>query len=228
MLFFIGNEELDTTVKQIRRKIRASMNGVVADAMRDHGIVYKKNFGVSILRLKEISKQYKPNHDLAQRLWALDIRETMILATWLQPIDKFTPQLADQWLRSLNQPELAEQLCMNLLPKLPFSDKLVLDWINRPELWYQITGFMLTARIWEKLSDEQTNRLIERALELSTTDEFLLYKSIAIALARISRKGKERADFILQKINHFEHSEAVSENYIFQEVYNEASFLDFL
>lgn len=228
MLFFIGNEELDNTIKQIRRKIRASMNGVVADAMRQHGVVYKKNFGVNIPRLKEISLQYEPSHDLAQRLWALDVRETMILATWLQPTAKFTPELAEQWLRSVSQPELAEQLCMNLLSKLAFANKLALDWINHSDLWHQIVGFMLATRIWKEFSTEQVNQLIERALELSCTDEFLLYKSIAVALGRICRQGKDVSDLILQRINQFEHSEHASENYIFQEVHSEVSFLDFL
>lgn len=227
MNFFIENKEIDDIIRDIRKKIRLSMNGDISQSMEKMGIVYKKNFGVNIPRLKEIRSLYQPNHDLAQRLWALKIRETMILATMLQPIDKFTPELAGKWLTDINQPELAEQTTMNLFSKLPFAAELALDWINSPELWNQIVGYMLIARVWKSFSEIQISAIIEKAIQMANTGEMMLYKSIGLALSRIARKNKSTAEKILQQIDPFKNSDKASEKYIFSEISNEVSFLNF-
>ncbi len=211
MNFFIENKEIDDIIRDIRKKIRLSMNGDISQSMEKMGIVYKKNFGVNIPRLKEIRSLYQPNHDLAQRLWALKIRETMILATMLQPIDKFTPELAGKWLTDINQPELAEQTTMNLFSKLPFAAELALDWINSPELWNQIVGYMLIARVWKSFSEIQISAIIEKAIQMANTGEMMLYKSIGLALNRIARKNKRTAEKILQQIDPFKNSDKASE-----------------
>ena len=74
MKFYISTPGLDTKISEIRRKIRLSMNGIVSEQMAQKGISYKINYGVSIPRIKEIAKDYAPDHDLAQRLWMLQIR----------------------------------------------------------------------------------------------------------------------------------------------------------
>lgn len=226
MKFFIENKEVDKAVQEIRKKIYLSMNGLVADSMREKGIVYKQNFGVDIPRLKQIASQYPPNHDLAQRLWAVDIRETRILATLLQPIIKMTPELANKWVSEINQLEMAEQTAMNLFSKLPYADKIALEWICSEKFWNQITGLLVIARRWKQLTDEQTNTTIERVLQLSATEEMMLYKGAALVLSRLSRRSKNQAEQILQLIHLYEHDACLSRQYIFQEVSKEISFLD--
>ena len=44
MKYFIQNPQLEAIIKEIRKKIRLSMNGVVADKMKESGIRYKQNF----------------------------------------------------------------------------------------------------------------------------------------------------------------------------------------
>ncbi|HET7733413.1 MAG TPA: DNA alkylation repair protein, partial [Paludibacter sp.] len=174
MKFYITNPELDSKIAEIRRTIRLSMNGIVSDQMKNSGIIYKKNYGVPIPRIKEIAKAYSPNHDLAQRLWLLQIRETMIMATLLEPIDKFSPELAQNWVESFNQIEIVEQSCMNLFCKLPFATKLSLDWIQSNELWIQITGYILAARLVDKLSNNEIVEIVDKATKSSATNELHL------------------------------------------------------
>ena len=110
---------LEAEIAEIRRKIMLSMNGITSEKMTQSGVVYKKNYGVAIPRIKEIASFYTPNSDLAQRLWIIGIRETMIIATLLQPVDRFTPVMANEWVDAIQQLELVEQTCMNLFSKLP-------------------------------------------------------------------------------------------------------------
>jgi len=222
------NPELDRQISDIRLKIHLSMNGKVSDQMTKSGIIYKKNFGVSIPRLKEISKSYIPNHDLVQRLWNLQIRETMILATLLQPIDKFTPEIAQNWVESFNQVEIVEQACMNLFCKLPFANSLCLTWIKSKKIWIQITGFMLAARLVLQLNQPEMKAIIDKAYLSSKTDNFHLYKAIAVCLSCFCQKNKEIATYILEEINVFHTSTSIGQQYILNEVKEEILFLNIL
>ena len=225
MKYYVSNPVLDAQINEIRQKIRLSMNGIVSDQMTQSGIVYKKNYGVSFPRLKEIAASYESNHDLAQRLWSLQIRETMILATVLEPIDSFTMELAEKWSDSFNQIEIIELSCMNLFRNLTFASQLFAKWILSENNWKVITGFILAARIYEKLNAGEVNILIQKAFESSQTDDFHLYKSIAFCLCRLCRKDKQIAASILAGINQFSISTSVSQQFISTEVKQEILFL---
>ncbi|VBB46394.1 conserved hypothetical protein [uncultured Paludibacter sp.] len=227
MKYFIQNPEIDNQIKEIRKKVRLSMNGVVADTMKERGLIYKQNFGVQTPRLKEIASAYTPNYDLAQRLWALNIRETMILATLLQPIENFTEKNADDWLDNIQNIELAEQTCMNLFAKLPFAKEWSIKRIYSEKLWEQITGFILATRIREKFNFQDINEIVNRAFQLLETEEYHLYKAVSVCLARICRNSKEIKNFIADKIIPYEKSEKKGLRYAFTEITQEISFLDF-
>jgi len=201
------------------------MNGVTSEQMLQHGIVYKQNYGVAIPCLREIAKQYPQNHDLAQRLWALKIRETMILATLLEPEDKFSFENAFEWIAECVQIELVEQLCMNLLSKLSYTNELCCMLIKSDKLWNQITGFILSARIYQILNENEVKLIVSEAIEKSETSELHLYKAIALSLSRLSRKGKDSEDFIMKEISIIEHSNVISHQYILYEVKEEISLL---
>lgn len=226
--YVLTNPELDAQIAEIRRKIRLSMNGIVSEKMTQNGIVYKSNYGVAIPRIKEIAADYVSNHDLAQRLWMLQIRETMIMATLLQPLDKFTPLIAREWVEQFNQIEIIEQATMNLFCKLSFADSLCLEWIQSDNIWVQITGFILVARIIDKLNQAQIAVIIQKAFDVSTSDEFHLYKAVGLILSRLCRKNKETATSILKEIESFSQTTSVGQVYISAEVKQEIIFLDIL
>jgi len=228
MKYYIANPELDEQIKEIRRKIRLSMNGIVSDQMVQNGIIYKKNYGVDIPRIKEISKSYTPNHDLAQRLWNLQIRETMIMATLLQPLDKFTEDIAQSWVETFSQIEIVEQAGMNLFSKLPYASSLSLKWIESDKIWIQVSGYIVAARIAEKFDQNEISNIVQKAVESSKTGELHLYKAIALCLSRCCRKSKEAATYILKEIAYFSQSSSISQQYIYNEVKQEILFLNIL
>ncbi|HJV79005.1 MAG TPA: DNA alkylation repair protein [Paludibacter sp.] len=228
MKYYIANPELDRQIKEIRAKIRLSMNGIVSDQMTQNGIIYKKNYGVDIPRIKEISKLYAPNHDLAQRLWNLKIRETMIMATLLEPVDKFTEEIAQEWAESFNQIEIVEQAGMNLFSKLPYATSLSLKWIHSDKMWMQISGYIVAARVSPKFNQNETAEIVQNALKSAATNELHLYKAIALCLSRCCRNSKEAATYILKEIDAFSQSPSIAQRYIYSEVKQEILFLNIL
>lgn len=224
MILFLANEKIDRQIKEIRQKIVLSMNGVTSDNMKKYGIEYKKNYGVSIIHLREIASLYKPNYDLAQRLWNIEIRECMILATLLQPADTFTKETAENWINKVNNIELAEQITMNLLSKTNFAIELVFDWIESDNLWKQITGTLLGVHIYKQFNTEKAKEIVDIALSKSETEKYHLYKAVALFLSRLSRNGNEITKYIEDKIKLFSSSENIGKKYIQNEVKEEILF----
>ena len=113
--------ELQEQLKEIKKQLRLSMNGVVSQSMREKGLVYKLNFGVELPRIKSIATGFEKDHALAQALWKEDIRECKIMAALLQPIDSFFQEIADIWVEDIHNVEIAELTCMNLFQNLPYA-----------------------------------------------------------------------------------------------------------
>ena len=226
MKYILVNPKLDALIVQIRRKIRLSMNGIVSEQMAQNGIHYNKNYGVSIPRIKEIATGYPPGHDLAQRLWNLQIRETMIMATLMEPVDSFTYQMAEEWVAGFNQIEIIEQACMNLFSKLPYSNTLCKDFVNEDSIWIQVTGYILAARIVGRLTQNEIDDLISEAVKISGTNNFHLYRAVALCLSRFCRKDKETATYILKEITAVSNPLSTGQQYILNEVKQELLFLN--
>ena len=220
--------EIDHQSTEILQKIRLSMNGITSDQMTKSGMIYKKSYGVSIPRIKEIAADYAPNHTLAQHLWKLSIRETMILATLLESLEEFTPEMAKNWISKLNQIEIIEQSCMNLFCKLPYAASLSCDCLQSENDWKKITGFVLAARIYKQLKKLEINFIIQKALENASTDNFHLYKSVALCLSRMCRLDTNIVHLIWEQILLFKGNPSISQRYIYTEVEQEIIFLDIL
>jgi len=228
MKLFYTNDETDRKIKDIRQKIHLSMNGIVSEQMTKQGIKYKKNYGVSVPRLIEIAKTYTHDHNLAQQLFSLKIRETMILAALLEPVNKLTPDAAKVWINEIDQSEIMELSSMYLFSKLPYSNVLCIECILSDSLWQQITGFTTGARIVDLFSDNEIFTLIKRAVELSETSEFLLFKSISLFLSRLCRKNKEIALLISEKTGNFPNSKYEGQLFIVRALKQEIIFLNLI
>jgi len=199
-----SNSNLDKKIAEIKSLIKLSMNGVIADQMKENGIKYRQNFGVSIPRLKEIAQAYEPDVDLASRLWFLDIRETRILAGLLQPVTKFEKSTALEWIDQFDQPEIIEQTCMNLLSKLPYSKELSFECIASLSDKMQVTGFTLIARNYTHYTTEEVVTITNRIPDVSLTDNYQLCKAVGLCLSRLVRNNtgqKELIENLLQKLN---------------------------
>lgn len=225
MKYYITNEKLDAQIVEIRKKIRLLMNGIVADSMSRKGIIYVKNYGVALPDLKELAKKYQPSNDLADRLWLIGWRETVILSIQLQPIETFSIEKAIARVNSIKNNETAEIICMYLLSKTDFAPTLCFDLIDSENTQNQTTGFMLAARIYSKLTDEQAEKLIKRCVQLSITENYNLYKSIGLCLSRLVRINSNTANTIKLLVENFQKLETPSQCHIANEVKQELEFL---
>ena len=128
-------------IKGIRKRCRMAMNGIVSTNMRQRGLDYKLNFGLSVQQIKDLAKRYQPDLELAEILWADNTRELKILATLLYPTDSFTKEKAGEWVLSIPNQEIREQVCANLLQNVTFAREIALEWANSTVTDIRTTGY---------------------------------------------------------------------------------------
>lgn len=122
-----------TTAKNvfaILARIRREMNGAVAQAMRQRGIRYNLNYGVSIPTVKDIAAQYAPDHPLAETLWKQDVRELKLAAVIVEDPSKVTQSQMERWIADSPAGELVEYAAMNLFWKAPDALAIAVRWIS--------------------------------------------------------------------------------------------------
>ena len=121
----ISEQELD-----IKKELRASMNGILSARMREAGMPFILIFGVELPRLQNIASEFRQDESLAERLWQQNIRETRLLAIMLMPVESFTPAQANVWLDTLQTAEEAQVLAMMLLQKTKDAKDICLAWLK--------------------------------------------------------------------------------------------------
>lgn len=167
MDFLLDNGDTENEFQQILKRIKLRKNGDVAHAMKEHGIQYKLNWGVSIVDLRDIAPSFEPKHLLALKLWNKQWRETMILATLLDVPDEVTEEQMDFWTKSIENAELAEQASANLWVHTKFAFTKALEWCRGKKHIVRFSGIHLAGRL--ALTD---NSAIDEMFE-PFFDEFL-------------------------------------------------------
>jgi hypothetical protein len=147
MDFILDDQEAEKKFQQILKLIKSRKSGEVADLMNQKGIQYKTNWGVSIIELREIAKQFEPDHLLALKLWNKQWRETMILATLIDEPKKVTEEQIDFWTKTFENTEIAEQASANLWVNTKFAFVKALEWCRGKKHIIRYTGVHLIGRL---------------------------------------------------------------------------------
>ena len=155
------NEDINETVREIKRSFRLLMNGVASQSMRQKGVDYKINWGVSLPDLQKIAQQYGKNHDLAVALWQENIRECKILATLIMPPEEMGEALAEKWIGEINSQDLAEMACFNLFQHLHHAADLSYQWMNSDREIEQMCGYLILSRLFMKGENPHGSRIDE-------------------------------------------------------------------
>ncbi|HZL08896.1 MAG TPA: hypothetical protein VFC65_02775 [Prolixibacteraceae bacterium] len=147
MDFIIDDPQQEQQFRQILNKVRLSKNGVTVDQMKEYGLIYKMNWGASIISLRDIASQFEPNHLLALKLWNKQWRETMILAAMLDVPAEVTEEQMDYWTKSLETTEIAEALNTYLWAKTKFAFVKSLEWCRGKKHLVRFAGLHLMGRL---------------------------------------------------------------------------------
>lgn len=172
---------METTeqVKQIKRSFRLYMNGVTSTSMRQKGLDYKINWGVSQMDLRHMAEQYGKDKALAAALWQENMRECKILATLIMPAADFTASEAMEWAATLSTVEMAETAVFNLFQHMAEAEQLSQLLLENEEKLLRICAYNLVCRLLKRNQEcapQLYAALFEKAAsDLKSADRQLLH-----------------------------------------------------
>ena len=155
-------------LKEMKQSFFLKMDGVASRSMREKGLDYKVNWGVSIPDLRKMAEAYGKNYALAIELWKENIRECKILATMMMPPEKMLPEIVELWMEQTPSQEIAEMAAFNLYQHLEYAPVLAFQWIAGDNEMEQICGYNLLARLFMK-GQEPNDRGIQEFLDQALT-----------------------------------------------------------
>lgn len=184
-------EEILDTLTAIKADLRAAMNGVAAQALRQGGAGYRLAYGVELPRLRQIAAAYTPSRRLALALWNDAIRETRMMAVMLFPPADFDADTADLLVSQLQRYEadLAGLLAMDLMANAPFASEMAFRWMADEDEVRQLCGFLTATRLLMQDGhfSEQAEAELRDQAEAALASAFLpLRRAAANTLSRLS------------------------------------------
>lgn len=198
--------EIHEIIKDIKRDLRLSMNGIISAHQRKQGLNYKINFGVEIPRLKELASNYQKDKMLAEALWKENIRESKLLAIFLYPTEKFTAETAERWIGECPFTEIADHLCRNLLTSMPEAKQKALKLIHEEEEMRRYCGYSILSNLFRTgttLDEAEEERYLQ-ALEatICTTESSCIptCNAATISLTKYTDDDRKKATDICDKI----------------------------
>lgn len=184
--------ELKELERDIKKELRASMNGILSTKMRQAGMPYKVIFGTELPRLQDIAREFPASAPLARQLWQQPIRETRLLAIMLMPADGLTPEVAEAWGDSLQSAEEAQILAMKLLPETRDARVTAMRWLYSSEPLRAVCGALclrhLLVRGWMPDADVREKLLAGAGRHVSTPNLHLKKAIQALSAALIEKK----------------------------------------
>ena len=181
-----------STVKTIKQQFFLRMNGETARSMREKGVQYHLNWGISLPDLKQMACNYPKDFDLAIALWKEDIRECKIMALMLMPPEKMLPEIVDIWMEQTTTQELAELSAFYLYQYLEYASVIAFEWIATEDEMKQICGYHILSRLFMKGNEPDErgiHELLDQIIVALKEDNAAVKRAAYTCLQRFSQLG---------------------------------------
>lgn len=150
--------------------------------MREKGLCYKVNWGISQMDLRTIAEPYGKDKQLAIGLWAEHSRECKILATLIMPAEEMSCSEAVEWARKFETVEIAEIAAFNLFQYIAEADALATCLFNSGDKIERLCAYNITCRLVKRhneLSENLSRSMLEAAAEdLKSANRQLLHQTV--------------------------------------------------
>lgn len=181
-------------LKRIKQSFRPLMNGVVAQSMREKGLNYHLNWGVTLTDLQKMAEEYGKDYELAVELWKENIRECKILATLIMPAEQMFPELVDLWMEQTDTAEIAEHACFNLYQHLDFAPVLAYQWMAAEDEMRQMCGYLVLTRLFmrgQEPNERGINEFLDQAETALASENNALRRAAIKSIQRFAELGDD-------------------------------------
>lgn len=191
-------------IKQLKRSFRLYMNGVASASMRQKGLEYKVNWGISQVDLRRMAAECGKDKQLAEALWHENSRECKLLATLIMPAEQLTLAEASEWVKAPLSVEMAEMLVFNLLQHLGEPWPLVGEMLTSTDELHRLCAYNLVCRLVKRLRHNTPSMpaiLWDKAhSDACTANRHLLHALVNCMqnIADLDNEEAKKADSILE------------------------------
>ncbi|WP_430811469.1 MULTISPECIES: DNA alkylation repair protein [unclassified Carboxylicivirga] len=225
MKFFAENQKVEKELEWVMKKVRLHMNGATTGQMEQGGVHYRINYGVGIPHLKELAGQLPVSYELAERLWFLEIRETMLLAALRVPAEDMTAARCKEWAVKIVNTDLIERTALFLWARLPIVDKLLPEWLKGNNHYLKATAYYTIGRLMQRGSSTHYNSA-ELIASLDKENALVVYKGLSFALRMNMRQQKGDVAVIKNFAEELRKDNDHHKQLIAQELISELAMLD--
>jgi 3-methyladenine DNA glycosylase AlkD len=186
--------EVITTLQRMAKKS-------IRDGMARYGIPNDKALGISVGALRQLGKKLGKSHALALELWASDIYEARMLASFVGEADQLTPAQMDRFCRDFDNWAICDTMAFALFDRSPHAFAKVKAWsTKKPELEKRAAFALLASlALHDKASGNaafiKTLPLIERA---ASDERNFVKKGVSWALRSIGGRNLELCEAALE------------------------------
>ncbi len=180
------------TVTYILSELEKNKDLHAIEGMKRLGITPERTYGVRIPVLRTIAKKAGKDHDLAQKLWEINTRETRILTAMIEDKKYVTEHEMERYIAAFDYWEICDQFCMNLFEKLPYAYEKAVELAQRKEEFARRTGFVIMARL--SVSDKKAPNAKFEAFfpfiyRYATDSRNMVKKAVNWALRQIGKRN---------------------------------------
>ena len=203
-------------LEEIVGELKSQSNPDDIEGMARFGINPDKTYGIRIPVLRKMAKKIKKNHNLAQQLWNLGFRETMILGAMIDDPSLVTETQMEQWVSSpyFSYWEVVDQACMNLFYLTDHAYTKAVEWTMRDEEFVKRAAFSLMAVLAWKDKEAKNEEFVKFLpfIEKESLDERNdVKKAVNWALRQIGKRNlalNKKAIKLAKKILDFDSKSA--------------------
>jgi 3-methyladenine DNA glycosylase AlkD len=178
--------------EEILKKLTSLSSPKAVEGMARYGIRPKNALGVSIPKLRQISREVGVDHKLAQKLWASGIHEARILASLIDDPAKVTESQMERWVKDFDSWDVCDLCCGNLLDKTEFAYRKAVEWSKRKEEFVKRAGFVLMVALAvrdKKAKDRDFEKFFPIIKRESGDDRNFVKKAVNWALRQIGKRN---------------------------------------
>ena len=173
-------------------KLESLANPEAVKGMARYGINPENNLGVSMPTLREMGKEIKRDHALAEQLWESGIHDARILATIIDDPKLVTEEQMESWVNDFNSWDICDQCCSNLFGRSGFAYQKADEWSSNDKDFIKRAGFVLMARLAvgdKKADDSKFEPFLTLIKREAGDDRNYVKKAVNWALRQIGKRN---------------------------------------
>ncbi len=227
MKFFIENQKVEKELEWVLTQVRLHMNGATSAQMEERGIKYRINYGVSIPHLKQLAKRIPVSYELAERLWFMEIRETMILAAIIVPEDTMSLERCLEWSEKVINVDILERSAMFLWGRIALSEVCAFRWLNENSGIKKALAFYTIGRMVQLKGPTDAYSISDIIKMLSVTEgDIYVLKAASFLMRTLLRAGEQIEDSLKLFISGLAESTDKNRRLFGEELQTEVDFMN--